>query len=69
MVQILMAPYDPIYENSMLKFLHICFHAVIFIFYFSDRRWSLKIENENNSTKALSAEAPFIGLESIEACV
>ena len=30
----------------------------------SDRR-SLKIENKNNSTKTLTAEAPYIGLESL----
>ena len=32
---------------------------------FSDLR-SLKIENENNSMKTLTAEAPYIGLESPE---
>ena len=34
----------------MVKFVHLCLHAVIFIFCFSDRR-SLKIEDENNSTE------------------
>ena len=43
----------------MVKFQHLRFHAVIFIFCFSDR-WSLKTENENNSTKNLTAEAPYI---------
>ena len=28
--------------------------------------WQLKIENENNSTKTLTTEALYIGLESIE---
>ena len=61
-----MDPFDPIYETSVFKcFLHLCFHAVIFIYYFSDRRL-LKMENENNSTKNLIAEASYIGLESLE---
>ena len=32
---------------------------------FSDQR-SLKIENENNKAKTLTAKAPYIGLESLE---
>ena len=32
---------------------------------FSDRRY-LKIENENNSTETLTAEAPYIGLKSLQ---
>ena len=36
-----LGPYDPIYETSLVKFLHLYAHAVIFIFYLSDRR-SLK---------------------------
>ena len=48
-------PYAIIYESSEVKFLHLCSHAVNFILYFSDRR-SQKIENENNSTKTLTAE-------------
>ena len=27
-------PHGPIYETSVIKFLHLCFHAVLFIFYF-----------------------------------
>ena len=49
-----LGPYGPIYETSVVKFLHICFYAVIFsiyvfmlLLYFSDRQL-LKIENENN---------------------
>ena len=48
----------------MFNFLFLSFHAVIFISIFSDR--SLKIENENNSTKTVTAEAPYIGLESLD---
>ena len=29
-----LAPYGPISETSVVKFVHLCFHAVIFIFYF-----------------------------------
>ena len=47
----------------MVKFLHLCFPAVIFFFNFSDRQ-SIKIENENNDTKTLTA-ASYIGLEFI----
>ena len=42
----------------MVKFLHLCFHAVIFIFYFSNL-WSLKIENENCKRITLTAEAQY----------
>ena len=48
-------PYATIYLTSVVKFLHLCSHAVNFFFYFSDRR-SQKIENENNSTETLTAE-------------
>ena len=41
------------------------FRDVIFVFCFSDRR-SLKIENENNNTKSLTAEAPCIELVPLE---
>ena len=27
-----MGPYDPIYETSVVKFVHLCFHVVIFTF-------------------------------------
>ena len=50
-----MGPYDPIYETAVVKFLHLCFGTAIFIFFFSDR-WSLKIENENNKKKTLTAD-------------
>ena len=46
---------------TMVKF----FYAVILIFYFNDRR-SLKIENENNNTKTLTAEVSYKGLGSLE---
>ena len=29
-----LGPSGPIYETSVVKFLHLCFHDVIFIFYF-----------------------------------
>ena len=29
-----LGPYDSIYETSMVKLLHLCIPAVIFIFYF-----------------------------------
>ena len=47
---------------------NFCIYVLMLLFFhflFSDRR-SLKIENENNSTKTLTAEAPYIGLESLE---
>ena len=55
----------PEYETSVVKFLYFCFHAVIFIFYFSDRQ-SLKIENENINTKTLTTEVSYMGLGSLE---
>ena len=36
-------PMIPINDTSMVKFMHLCFHAVIVIYYFSDRR-PLQIE-------------------------
>ena len=54
-------PVIPLYETSVVKFLHLCFHVLFIFYFFSDRR-SLKIENENNSKKNLAAEAPYIGL-------
>ena len=29
-----LGPYDRMYETSVVKFLHLCFPAVIFIFFF-----------------------------------
>ena len=51
-----------------LLWLNFCFYVFMLSFSFStfsDRR-SLKIENENNSTKTRTAEAPYIGLESLD---
>ena len=28
-----LGPYDPTYETSVIKFLNVCFHAVIFFFF------------------------------------
>ena len=43
-----------------------CIYVFMLLFSFSifSDRWSLKIENENNNTKILTAEAPSIGPES-----
>ena len=54
-------PMIPIHETSMVKFMHLSFHAVIVIFYFSDRR-PLKIENDNTSTNTLATEANIYDL-------
>ena len=45
----IVGPYGLIYETSMVEFLHLCLHAVIFIFYYSDRR-SLKIKKKTLTT-------------------
>ena len=47
-----LGPCGPIYETSVVKFLHLCFYAVI----------SLKIENENNSRKTLTTELSYMGM-------
>ena len=57
--------YGHIYEASVVKFLHLCVHAAIFISIFSDRR-SLKIVNENNCMKTLTAEISYMRLGSLE---
>ena len=46
-----MVPYMKLLWSDF--FLHLWFHAVIFIFYFSNRR-ALNIDNENNNTKTLT---------------
>ena len=56
-------PSGLIYMTSVVKFLHLCFHAVIS--FLSDRR-SAEIENENNNKKTLTTEVSYMGLESLE---
>ena len=44
----------------------ICVFMLLFSFSIFSYWWSLKIENENNSRKNLTTEAPNIGLDSLE---
>ena len=58
-INLFLDPYGPIYESYGHVF-------IVFLFsIFSDRR-SLKIENENNKTKTLTAEVPYIGHGSLK---
>ena len=60
-----LGPYDPIFEFLWSSF---CIYGFMLLFsfsVFSDRR-SVKIENKNTRSKILTAEAPYIGLESLE---
>ena len=77
MAQTLMAPLPclsrtcslvPVIPYLRLLWSIFCIYGFMLLFsisVFSDWR-SLKIENENNSIKTLTAEAPYIGLESLE---
>ena len=51
--------------RPVVKFLHLCFHAVKFIFYFSEMR-SLKTENEYNNTKTLTTKVLYLKQGSLE---
>ena len=57
-------PSFSIYKTCVVKCIYV-FMLLFSFSVFSDLR-SLKIENENNSMKTLTAEAPYIGLESPE---
>ena len=59
----------PMMPYMRLLWSNFCFYVFMLLFsfsIFSDRR-SLKIEDENNNTKTLTAEAPNIRLESLRA--
>ena len=46
----------------------LCIYVFMLFFSFSifSDRWSLKIENENNSKKSLTAEVSYMGLGSLD---
>ena len=58
----------PMIPYMRLLWSNFCLYVFMLLLSFSvfSDRWSLKIENENNSMKNLTAEAPYIGLESLE---
>ena len=58
----------PMIPYIRLLWSNCCIYVFMLLFSFSVfcDQWSLKIENGNNSTKTLTAEAPYIGLESLE---
>ena len=60
--------WGPIILYMRLLWSNFCFYVFMLLFsfpIFSDR-WTLKIVNENNNTKNLTTEAPYIGLEALE---
>ena len=52
------------FSYMRLLWSNFCYYVSSLLFSFSifSDRWSLKIENENNSTKTLTAEVSYIGL-------